>query len=196
MKYNIARLAGLAFLLAGLAAFSAPDARAQLGVAGGLNYDNLSEIDADTDRASGYHVGLFYDARLGPLSLRPGVFYMDVGEIEFEDDEVDNFDLQLVEIPIDARFRFGAAPFLKPYLMAGPVFRINASSDDFEGEVEDFSVAANAGVGVELTLPGSGLRLYPEVRYAFGISDFASDLGVEASTARLNTFMLRLGVAF
>lgn len=199
MKRITLRLAALAVLCLGFAFVGASSAHAQLGVAGGINYDDFSDIDADTDRAQGYHIGLFYDARLGPLALRPGIFYMNVGDIE-ADDVDDSFDLQLIEIPVDARFRLGAAPFLKPYVMAGPVLRINASSDDFEGDAEDFSLAANAGVGLELTLPGADLRLYPEVRYAFGISDFADDVaGIDTASdgsARLNSFMLRLGVAF
>lgn len=203
MKRVTLRLAALAVLCIGFALLGPAATHAQgLGIAGGINYDDFSDIEADTDRAQGYHIGLFYDVTLGPLALRPGIFYMDVGDIETSDTDAaqESFELQLIEIPVDARFRIGAAPLLKPYLMAGPVLRINASSDDFEGDAEDFSLAANAGAGLELTLPGSGLRLYPEVRYAFGISDFADDVGgistADDSSARLNSFMLRLGIAF
>lgn len=201
MKLNVTRIGLLVLLCASLAAISPREARAQFGAgfgfAGGVNYDNFSDISADTDRATGYHLGVFFDTRFGPLALRPGVFYMDVGEIETETTEAasESFNLRLVEIPIDARFRLGT-PFLNPYAMVGPVFRINASGDDFNGEAEDFSLAANVGLGLELSPPGSDLRLYPEVRYAFGVDDIAQEVGTQTDNVRLNTFMLRLGVAF
>lgn len=193
------RIACFSALLALFVALVPNTAQAQgLGLAAGANFDRLSDIEADTDGALGYHVGLFYDARLGPLAIRPGVFYMDVGDIEFDDGEgpAEDFDLQLIEVPIDARFRLGTTPVLTPYLLAGPVFRINASGDDFGGNMEDFSLAANAGVGLEVSIQGTGVRLFPELRYSFGINDIATDLGFEGEDARLNNFMIRLGLAF
>ncbi len=193
-KTTLSSVCLLALLLS-FSAFGSTPARAQLGVAGGATFNSLSDVEGGTETAVGYHVGLFYDLSLGPLAIRPGVFYMDVGEIQFED-ESRNFDLQMIQIPIDARLRVGATPFVIPYVMAGPVFRINASADDNENvEKEDFSLAANAGIGVELALPGSGLRLYPEILYTFGIGSVA---GFPAShdEARLNNFLVRLGIAF
>ncbi len=200
------RLLGALLIVLGL---SVGTAQAQgLGVLGGANFNRLSDIegaDGDTfDNASGYHVGLFYDLTLGPLALRPAVVYVDVGEFDTGDLQAsaDRFDIRLVEVPIDARFRFGT-PLLSPYVMAGPVFRFNASNNDgFEDAFEDVSVGANVGLGVELSVPGVGLTLYPEVRYQFGISDFwdgdAEVFGadVDPQDSQLSTFMLRLGVAF
>lgn len=198
MSTNALRIACFSALLALLGALAPNTAQAQLGIAAGANFDRLSDIDADTEGALGYHVGLFYDARLGPLGIRPGLFYTDVGDIEYDTAEgaVEDFDLQLVEIPIDARLRLGGTPILTPYLLAGPVFRINASGDDFGGNMKDFSMAANAGVGLEVNVQGTGLRLFPELRYSFGVNDIATDLGFEGEDARLNNFMIRLGLTF
>ena len=184
-------------------------AQAQLGIAAGLNYNDLGDIDtgsAETsfDNASGYHVGLFYDLAVGPLALRPGVYYMDVGEFEDSEDIFEEgLDLNLIEVPVDVRLRLAPTPILTPYLMAGPVFRFASSdNDDFEEALEDINVAGNIGAGLELSLPGL-IRLYPEIRYTFGLSNFTRDefeIGGQnfqiENDQRLNTFIIRLGVAF
>ena len=193
------------FALAG-----APDAHAQFGVAGGANFDDFGDVRNANDEnisenATGYHVGLFYEFGAGPLSVRPGVFYMDVGSFNFQgeneagDEIQEEFDLNLVEVPVDLRYSL-TFPFVKPYATVGPVFRFPTGDggDSFDGETEDFSLAANVGGGVEVGFPGTSLRLYPELRYSFGINDIASDFGFqgEDDSSRLNNFMLRLGVSF
>ena len=190
------------------AGWLARPAQAQLGIAAGINYDDLSDIDtgsAETsfDNASGYHIGLFYDLAVGPLALRPGVFYMDVGEFDGGEDVFDEgFDLNLIEVPVDVRLRLAPTPILTPYFMAGPVFRFpSASGDGFDEVLEEVNVAGNVGAGLELNL--AGLRLFPEIRYTFGLSNFTRDefefrgrnIRVEEE-GRLNTFILRLGLAF
>ena len=200
-----------AVLLAALLA-TAPNARAQVGIAGGANFDDFGDVKNSNENniaenATGYHVGLFYEFGAGPLRVRPGVFYMDAGSFEFTTEPIDvvkegqsSFDLNLVEVPIDLRLRLLSLPLVKPYVTAGPVLRIptNDGGDDFPGRTEDLSLAANVGGGVELGLPGSSLRFYPELRYSFGVNDIASDYGFqgEDDSSRLNNFMLRLGISF
>ena len=199
------------FALAG-----APDAHAQLGVAGGVNFDRLSDIedsdntDLSFENATGYHVGLFYEFGAGPLRIRPGVFYMDVGSFDFQgesdpsDQIQEEFDLSLVEVPVDLRYTIFPLPIAKPYLTAGPVFRFNVSENEgFEETAEDFSFAGNVGGGLEISLPGSNLTLTPELRYSFGLTPVAQDFeaagfgfSAEDDETQLNNFMLRLGVSF
>lgn len=187
---------------------AAAPARAQLGVAAGLNFDRITDIrindqEATFDNATGFHVGLFYEIGAGPISLRPGVFYRDLSQIDASITDIpESFDVNMIEFPIDVLFRLAATPIVKPYASVGPVFSFARTKDsDFEGAIEDFNVAANVGLGLSLTVPGLGLRLYPELRYAVGISRFVKKnfefLGQTFSpddTARMSTFMLRLGV--
>lgn len=203
----LARLLGALLLVA---AFTVGTTHAQgLGISAGGNFDNLSDIEGDAqasfDNAASYHVGLFYDLTFGAIALRPGVIYVDVGAFDADGDfasEVDKLDIRLIEVPVDARVRLGTAPQFKPYALAGPVLRFNASNDDFtKDNIKDVSVGAGVGVGLELTVPGVGLTLYPEFRYQFGLSDFWDD-DIEAanttfspSDSQLSTYMLRLGVA-
>lgn len=204
-----------------LGVFLVQPAQAQPGIAAGANFDKLSDVETNSgeatfENATGFHVGLFYDMTFGPLALRPGVYYMDVGDFSTEegfqvdeDVEQQNFDLSLVEIPIDARFRLATLPILSPYLTAGPVFRVALNDDTSEEGAEafglnsnDVSVAGNVGFGVEIDLPGPGLRLFPELRYSFGLTGYASEFQTPVGTieaedgGRLNTYMLRLGLSF
>ena len=206
------RYAAITACLIGL--FMAQPAQAQLGIAAGANFDELGDIESDNrkatfDNATGYHVGLFYDLAVGPLAVRPGVFYMDLGEFDPSFDESigvdpEAFGISLIEVPIDARLRLATLPFVKPYLLGGPAFRFASSSDDDfdEQSLNDFSVAANVGLGLEIGLPVSNIRIFPELRYAFGVSRFVDDFefqGADFSTdegSNLSSFMLRLGISF
>lgn len=204
-----ARIAMLGLIVAAL---SVP-AQAQVGVAVGLNFDSITDIDtgdreATFDNASGYHIGLFYDLAVGPVAIRPGIFYRRVQDVRVDIEDAgstiaESFDLSMVEIPVDVRIRM-ALPIVKPYFLAGPVIGFaSTGDDDFKDAVEDLTVAANIGIGVELNLPGFTPVLYPEIRYSFGVSRFMKeDLEIgdisfaAADSQRLNTFMLRLGVRF
>jgi len=118
-KY-IALFGLFAFFLTG--AFSPQTASAQLGFAVGGNFNDLSDIDSDPpttfDNATGFHVGVFYDLGVGPVALRPGLFYMDAGDFDANGDgfEAQSFDLQFIEVPVDVRFNVLTAPIVRPYV--------------------------------------------------------------------------------
>lgn len=183
--------------------------RAQgLGLSAGANFTELSDIDtgdrqATFENASGWHIHLWFDLPVGPVAVRPGIRYMDMGELfqtesidvitgEFGTDDV----VTLLEIPVDVRIRLGL-PIITPYVMAGPVLRFPTGD---EGErLESFSLAGGAGIGLELGL--GGMKLYPELKYTFGITRFTKDeyqLGnVTVSPdedQRLNAVMLSVGI--
>jgi hypothetical protein len=201
-------IAGTALLLI-MGSIAADPASAQgLGLAGGMNFAELEDIEAgDTratfDRSTGWHLHLWLDLPLGPVAIRPGVRFMDMGKL-FEDASVDDLpnpvddeNIRLLEVPIDVRFRFGMAP-VRPYVMAGPVLRFPAGSDDAD-RFGSFSLAGGAGVGLELEL--GGLTLYPELKYTFGITRFTEETyelgGVTISPDEdqgLNAIMVSIGV--
>ncbi len=208
MLIRRAARASLGLVLLACLALGVQTAHAQLGVAVGGNFNQLSDIKtepkANFDDAAGFHAGIFYDLTLGPLSLRPGLFYVDIGTFDAQvgDSNAGSFDLNLVEIPIDVRVRLAAAPIVRPYLLGGPVLRFaNTSDEDFKDSLNQFSYAANVGLGVEIGAPG-GLTLFPELRYAFGLTSITDDfqfLGAGFSADKdqhLDVFMLRLGLIF
>jgi hypothetical protein len=194
-------------LLVSTAVLALP-ASAQLGVAAGLNFESVDDIETNNanatfDNATGYHVGVFYDLGVGPAGLRLGLFYRDIGEVDVSFGGIrDAFSATMIDIPVDVRFNLTTTPVIRPYIMAGPVFSWASTDDsDYEDALNDVSVAGNVGVGLALDL--GGLTLTPEFRYAVGISRFMKEevniRGVSFSSGdvqRLNTVMLRVGVTF
>jgi hypothetical protein len=186
--------------LAALAALTlAPAAHAQLGVAVGANFDRVSDIEGNANatfnNASGYHVGVTLNLGVGPIALRPGVFYTDVGDLTTESGRKLDFDL--VEAPVDVIFKI-PAPIVKPYVLGGPVFRFAQNGDeDGQIEAEDFTVAGAVGAGIEVNT--FVFRPYIEARYQFGLQRFTTDIaGIPTgeNDTKLNTFMIRLGLTF
>jgi len=180
--------------------------RAQIGFAAGLNFDSISDVklgsaDATFDNATGYHLGVFYDLGFGPTAFRVGLFYRDAGTLTASVPGLrPDFDLSLVEIPVDLRFNLTATPIIRPYFSVGPVFSFPSSGNsDFDRNLEKMTVSMNVGLGLSMHV--LGVDLFPEARYNVGISSILKDelniggIGVRASdTQRLNTVMLRLGV--
>lgn len=189
-----------------LLAATTQTAEAQLGIAAGANFNELSDIDtgdreATFDNATGWHLHLWFDLPAGPIAVRPGLRYMDAGAV-FDDDDLvipdEEQAVSLLEIPIDLRYRF-TMPIVTPYALAGPVLRFPTGNDDDGDRLQSFSVAANIGIGAELGL--ANLRLFPELKYTFGITRFTEEeyeLGgvtFEADESQhLNAIMLSLGV--
>lgn len=196
------RTAVLAVLLLGGAVVPA---QAQLGVAGGLNFDSMSDIEATTnnnatlDNATGYHLGLVYDLSLGPVSLRPGVFYRKMGTYEFPDSR---YDVSAIEVPVDVRVTVLPLPVVKPYVLGGPNAFFPQSEGEFGDELEDISYTFNVGVGADISVPGAGIQLQPELRYEFGATDYIDDdfsiggTDFEPSDRKVSAFALRLNVLF
>lgn len=183
---------------------SAGTASAQFGLYAGANFNQLSDIDDD---AAGYHVGLFFDLGAGPVGLRVGAHYMDVGAFEVECVTpsvctTETFDLALVEVPVDLRVHVAATPLVRPYVLAGPVFRLaTTSTDAFDDSLNEFSFAGNAGIGVKIGVPG-GVALYSELRLGFGLSRITDGFEVQGTEfvaddgQHLSTWMVRVGVSF
>jgi len=198
-------------------------AQIRFGAAAGLNYTDIDNVDFGSAQAvynsrQGFHIGVFADIPLGPLGVRPGIFYMNAGKI-FEDglkdflDEVlpegtdlnldDDFSVKYVTVPIDLRYKIGLTA-VQPYIFVGPEFRFRTETDllpEVDDNLKSFGLAGNFGAGVEVAL--LGVRLLPEFRMAFdtsGIIDDKITIGdfefVADEAHQLRTVMLRLGVIF
>ena len=196
----------LALVSLGLIA-AQPAAGQGLGISAGANFSSLDDVRSGSvgstfDRSTGYHVGAFLDLGSGPVSVRPGVYYHDLGRYELSDGQ--DFDLSAVEAAVDLRFRVVSLPGLRPYALAAPVVTFGRTDAAFDDAVRDLSLTADVGAGVELSLPGTGLVLMPELRYGIGVTDYLSDSFEIGGTtvrpsddeSRLSKLMLRLNVAF
>ncbi len=205
------------------------EAQIRMGAAAGLNFTSMGDLTGSAngsvantayDRRSGWHVGIFVDMAAGFVALRPGLYYMVVGPL-FEGGvplggssggmqpppsssaEPDDFDLVYLTIPVDLRLRFNL-PVVKPYVFAGPEFRLLQDAEigtGFRDNLKSFSYAGNVGFGAEVGL--LGLRLMPELRYAFDISgitgeeiDFRGVTFVADEEHKTRAVMLRVGILF
>ncbi len=204
VKRNVGRWgAGLAL---GLICSLPTAAEAQIGILAGYNRDTLAEFLPEngfdlTDFTDGYHVGVFLNFNLATFSIRPALIYHRMPQLVARaGEERVRFDIDMVEIPLDFRLRL-PLPAVQPYVLGGPVLTFPSST--FSG-VDDLLTArpvrAEFGVGVELDL---GFRLWPEVRYGFGIGSLmGSDVAVGSQVLRgdgeprHDALTLRLGISF
>jgi len=201
------RITYSALLAVLLLSISGTPAQAQLGVTGGLNFDSLDDINesATLDNSTGYHIGIVYDLGFGPVSIRPGLLYRDVGSFEFSgvpNVDVDEVDVTAFEVPVDVRVTIFPFPLVSPYVLGGPnAFLPRSDSDAFDDGLEDVSLTFNVGVGADVSIPGVGLTLQPELRYEFGATDYIDDFSIGATDfnptdRKLSAFALRLNVLF
>jgi hypothetical protein len=94
------------------------------------------------------------------------------------------------EFPILGKFRFPVVPLLRPYVDAGPSFRVTGSDLSF---VSSKGIAA--GLGMELKI--FKLRIAPEVRYTRWGSDTKLNVGNVVSVAsNTNQGEFLVGISF
>jgi hypothetical protein len=197
----------LSFLAILSIGFFPVSAHAQLGMAAGLNFDEMSDINgsrkATFDNSTGYHFGVFFDTDSKPLALRIGAYYRDMGDVEVQLDQVgDLFDLAMLDVALDVRMTVLPTPVISPFISAGPVLSFpDSNNEEYKSAMESKTLSGNVGAGLAITL--GGMTLVPELRYAVGISRLLKDdftvRGVAISTDELqrqNSVMLRLGVIF
>lgn len=185
---------------------SALPAQAQLGIGAGLNFSDFEDIDSSSgnatlDGSTGYHFGLFVNLGSGALSLRPGVYYHRLGTYDFPSG--DELDLAAIEVPVDVRLTLVPQGPVRPFVLAGPVLTFPRSGD-FDAAVEDMSLSADIGAGLDLRLPALPFSLMPELRYSMGVTNYFSDQFEVGSVTvtptdgerRIGKLMLRLNVMF
>jgi len=206
-SFGFTTLVALALMLG-----TAAPAQAQFGVAGGLNFESAGDIetnstDATLDNSTGYHLGVVYELGLGAATLRPGVFYRRVGTFEFSQSALPggetSFDVAAWQVPVDLRFTVLPTPLVSPYVLAGPMATFPRGEDEFDDATEDISYSFNIGLGANITLPATSLKIQPELRYEFGASKFIQDdfeIGDTSFNAqdapRFSAFGLRVNVLF
>jgi hypothetical protein len=181
-------------------------ADAQIGIVAGYNRDAFQGLDVAEafsleDDPSGFHLGIFLNVNVGLLGIRPAVIYHRIVDVDVRSPEDGlDFDLEIVEVPLDFRLRL-PVPVVRPYLLAGPVFMFPSSPDEsIDSLLETGPSRIDVGLGFEWTF---GFRLWPEVRYGFGINRFMQTdfplTGAPFSAdgdARLDALMVRVGVSF
>ena len=181
-----------------LAAALATPARAQFGVTGGANFSSLGDARAaDFDTATGWHVGVFAQAKLATFGLRASALYMDAGNARticpadgetFCAEVLQTAPVDLVSVPLDLQLRIPLG-LAAVYLAGGPDLRFPIEDGRPVFDANQVNVAASGAVGAELA------NLFLELRYARDVTGYADELGADTATDyELNTVMLRAGV--
>jgi len=213
MTANRSSLALSTLLALVLALGTAVPTQAQLGVAGGLNFESAGDIETSTtnnatlDNSTGYHIGLVYEFGLGAATIRPGFFYRRVGTFEFGPSALpqgeNRFDVSAWQVPLDLRFTVLPTPLVSPYVLAGPMATFPRGEDDFDDATEEISYSLNVGIGANISLPATSLKIQPELRYEFGATKFIQDdfeiAGQDFSpqdSPNFSAFGLRVNVIF
>ncbi len=179
------RLARGSLLALLIAILTTVPAHAQLGITAGLNFDSVDDIQTSTDNLSGnfdnstgFHIGAVYNIGAGPLDIRPGVIFRQVGEYDFEGTDLqdsESFDVSVIEVPLDFKLQVLPTPIVKPYVLGGPMLSFPSSEDEFDDATESTAFSFNVGAGLGIAVPGLGLTLEPELRYEFGATTFLKD---------------------
>lgn len=196
-----------------------PSAGQDLGIVGGLNFTSADQVEFQNaqvtfENRTGYHLGIYANLGLGPIEVRPGIRYLDAGTLYdglgtlYPNEETvpeldDEFNVSFVSVPIDAALTL-PAPVIDPYLYAGPEFRFQRTPEapeTFDEALNDWTYIGNVGVGVRVSLPGSGLTLVPEIRYSFGLNswikeeiEFADQTFEATDQQRSDSFFISLGI--
>lgn len=193
-------------LLRGLAALALAlplTAHAQIGVAAGANFSSLGDARAaDLDQSTGWHVGVFAQARLATVGLRASVLYMDAGNARsvcpptsgdtFCTDIYVGAPVNLISVPVDVQLRLPLA-VAALYVAAGPDVRFPVRDGRPVFDARSVNLAASGAVGAELG------RLFLELRYARDVTGYARSVADDPDFAagtdyELDAFMLRAGV--
>lgn len=174
---------------------------------------NITSVEVDFENAEqpsydavvGFFAGVAAGLSLGPASIHAGATFINAGAIFDGSDfmERDNFNVNFVAIPVDVRVYFPISLIASPYLLGSGELRYRLDLSDADQEFEESltrqSAAAGIGAGIRLNVPGLGLRISPEIRYAIdvtGISDGDVTVGDEFRRIRdeFKLDMLRFGL--
>ena len=193
-------------------------ANAQLGIRAGVNFTDLKLSEefqsAATNSQTGFHVGLNYNAGLGPIGLEIGAYWTSVGtELKLANNIQDlstNVDINYIQVPV--ALRFNLIPLL--YLKAGGYVagKINAATEIIgvaNGEapsdplnlVEDlnsFDAGLVFGLGVKvskLEIEG-GFDLGLSNIYSADVSTDGIDLNVDPSGIDMKNAVYKLGLTY
>ena len=149
----------VAFMLLSAAAFA--QTGSSFGIKGGLNYGSTGDFENEIpDRAEnpddkiGYHVGFFAKADLGRVYIRPELLYTKLNS-EYS---VGQFEVEKIDAPI-----FVGLNIIGPLnVFAGPSLQYILDTElqdiDVDDVMDEFSVGAQFGVGLDLGRLGIDLR--------------------------------------
>jgi hypothetical protein len=179
---------------------------AAFGVKAGVNFANLNfegeDADVNFDRRTGLVAGLFVVVPSNsPFALQAEALYSQKGAQIEEGGFTSKVRLNVLEVPVLARFSTPASSGASFHVFGGPSlgFKLSAEAvDSFEGEeettdldddVKSFDLGLVLGAGVEFG------RLVIDGRYSWGLTDINND-DSEDVKVKTRTFSIMAGFRF
>ncbi len=218
MRTSVKKICSIIPLLVGLALLTVPAAKAQIGFAGGFSANLASDPGFSStnkttfDAKASFNLGMFYNFRIGAITLRPGIF-ISQADFDWELEGISNpllspvqNSIRMASFPIDLLYHFNAES-ISPYIVLGPSFNfvhtdqpdLRQTFDKPEGSTNFASFTI--GAGVEIQPEGWGVILLPEIRYGLALSGFLKEDYIvrtvsyaSDSAVKMNSFVVRLGV--
>jgi hypothetical protein len=169
----------------------------------GVNFADVSvsgDTEDATDMKTGLVVGGFADASITPqFSIQPEVLFSMKGAKAKDSDPEVSTNVNLIEIPVLAKYKFASKSSAKPFVVAGPGFGFVASAktkiDGVDGDIdikdslETVDVSFIIGGGVDIN------NLSVEARYDFGLRDTFKDNPTDI-TSKSRTLSFLVGYSF
>lgn len=202
----------------------------EIGVKGGLslssvsNFDVLNFLGQDLKYRAAGGGGVFAEIPLGTqFSFRPEVSYsrrgtklaglnlsgLNLGGLGTLLGGISNarLDLDYIDIPLLAKYKFSESGVAKPYIVAGPVlsFMVGHQMNNNILSIIDFTYNADLnynkvdiggmlGAGVEF--PVGKVKGFVEASYMRGFTNMVDNLGIVKVSSKNNSFGLQAGLAF
>jgi len=188
-----------AILALGLALVASPGYAQNVtgGVKGGVNFNRITQTDEDdTDNKTGFVLGGFVDAAVTPaFSVQPEFLYVRAGGTDNSSSPKVDINIDQIEIPVLAKFKFASKSQARPFVLAGPGFgfvtraKVEQGSfeDDIKDDIEKFNPTFIIGGGVDIS------NIQIEVRYDWGLRDL--DKGAD-NEAKPQSFSVLVGYSF
>ena len=188
---------------------------AQLGVAGGLGFNVISQPNYagpsnDFSTSAAFNAAIFYNFPIGQFDIRPTVSTQK-NDFDWELDGVEIFnplkgDFRVAEIGIDFRYRFNPAgntafAFIGPEInfVAANRAELRTVLKYEDGSTQYYGL--NLGVGYRIEL--SGIALEPELRYSQALGGFMNEdfivrtIAYDGDDERgLSNLTFRVGISF
>jgi outer membrane immunogenic protein len=176
------------------------------GVKGGVNFANLNfegeGADVNFDRRTGFVGGLFMvwpgNSR---TALQVEALFSQKGTKLNDEGEEGTIKLDVLDIPVLARFSSGGAGTTSFHVFGGPSFGFklraratgaltdDGGSEDIGDDVKQLDFAVVAGVGVEMN------RITLDARQSWGLSNIVKDPD-DDEKVKTRTFSVMLGIRF
>jgi hypothetical protein len=158
-----------------------------LGVKGGVNFANISDVN-NLSSKTGFQAGVFAGVKFGEkLGIQADVLYSQQGA-EFD---AGKFDLNYINVPIVVKYYLvqGLNVQVGPqfgFILDDDIYEIQNGGPSIKTNAEKSDVSGIVGAGYDFPF---GIRL--DARYNFGLTDVVKD-----SKSKNNVFSVALGYSF